>query len=265
MLAEMSTDLALALDPAAMARAARFEPDPWQEDLLRCAEREVILNCSRQSGKSSTVSFLALHEAIYAAPALTLVLAPALRQAKEFFRKVRDGYASLKNEGVPVPAVAELSVLRVEFDNGSRIECVPGKADTIRGFSGTNLLIVDEAAWVSDALYYAIRPMLAVSGGRIFLLSTPFGKRGFFFEVWERGDSSWKRLEIPAAMCPRITEEFLAAERRQLPSWVYDQEYNCRFAATLDSVFRYEDIEAALVDDDDEQLDDAELLEGWAA
>jgi hypothetical protein len=46
-------------------------------------------------------------------------------------------------------------------------------------------LIVDEASRVQDALYQGIRPMLAVSGGRIVLLSTPWGKRGFFFEEWE--------------------------------------------------------------------------------
>jgi hypothetical protein len=62
----------------------------------------------------------------------------------------------------------------------------------VRGFSGTSLLIVDEAARVDDELYYAVRPMLAVSGGVLMMLSTPFGKRGVFYEEWTGGEC-WER------------------------------------------------------------------------
>ena len=77
--------------------------------------------------------------------------------------------------------------LGMELINGSRIEALPGTEKTIRGFSGVDLLIVDEAARVADELYYAVRPMLAVSGGRLMMLSTPFGKRGVFYEEWTGG------------------------------------------------------------------------------
>ena len=73
------------------------------------------------------------------------------------------------------------SRLSIELETGSRIVSLPGREATIRGFSGVHLLVVDEAARVADELYQAVRPMLAVSGGRIVLLGTPFGKRGFFF------------------------------------------------------------------------------------
>jgi hypothetical protein len=59
-------------------------------------------------------------------------------------------------------------------------EALPGTEKTIRGFSGAALLIVDEAARVDDALYYAVKPMLAVSGGSLLMLSTPYGRRGEF-------------------------------------------------------------------------------------
>jgi hypothetical protein len=58
-------------------------------------------------------------------------------------------------------------------------EALLGTEKTIRGFSGAALLIVDEAARVDDALYYALKPMLAVSGGSLLMLSTPYGRRGF--------------------------------------------------------------------------------------
>ena len=36
-------------------------------------------------------------------------------------------------------------------------------------------------------------PMLAVSGGATWLLSTPNGARGFFWEAWEHGGPDWER------------------------------------------------------------------------
>lgn len=65
---------------------------------------------------------------------------------------------------------------------------------------------------MDDALYYAIRPMLAVSGGRLMMLSTPHGRRGVFFEAWDHG-TEWKRYRVPATECPRISPEFLEEER----------------------------------------------------
>jgi hypothetical protein len=84
------------------------------------------------------------------------------------------------------------------LDNGSRSVCLPCKEETTRGYSGVTLLIFDEAARVPDDLYRACRPMLAVSGGRMICLSTPYGKRGFFWEVWSRGGGDWQRFEVLA-------------------------------------------------------------------
>ena len=110
------------------------------------------------------------------------------------------------------------------------------------------LLIIDEAARVNDSLYYAVRPMLAVSRGRMIALSTPFGKRGWFHDEWH-GTGDWQRVKITADQCPRISVEFLAEERRALGERWYRQEYLCSFESVVDAVFAYEDIMAALSDD----------------
>lgn len=118
-----------------------------------------------------------------------------------------------------VPSELE-SALRLELQNGSRIVSLPGKEETIRGYSGVRLLVVDEAARVPDSLYYSVRPMLAVSGGRLVCLSTPFGKRGFFHQEWIEGHG-WERVKITADQCPRISKAFLEEERRSLGDWWY--------------------------------------------
>ena len=106
----------------------------------------------------------------------------------------------------PVAPEAE-SALRLELENGSRIVSLPGKEGTVRGISKVALLIIDEASRVSDdVLYKACKPMLAVSGGSLILLSTPWAKRGFFYDGWKQRQN-YDYYEVPATRCPRISPE----------------------------------------------------------
>jgi hypothetical protein len=247
-MATLADDLTLALDRVTFARVLGLEPDPWQEGLLHSTATRVLLNCSRQSGKSTMSAVLALHRALYHPDSLILCLAPSERQAKELFGKVTDFYRELHGA---TPAQSDRK-LGMHLANGSRIEALPGSERTIRGFSGASLLILDEAARVDDGLYYAVRPMLAVSGGSLMMLSTPFGKRGVFYEEWtsEAGDSSaWERYIVTASECPRIPLRFLEEERKTLGAWWFAQEYECRFMDTVDQVFQTEVIDKAITDE----------------
>jgi hypothetical protein len=234
-------ELRHALDRVAFAESLGVSPDRWQRDLLRSTSDRLLLNCSRQSGKSTMAAVISLNRALYEAGSLVLILAPSERQAKELFSKVAGLYRNLGHE-VSTDSNRKLGMV---LENGSRIEALPGTEKTIRGFSGVDLLILDEASRVDDDLYYAVRPMLAVSGGSLMMLSTPYGKRGVFFEEWTKG-AGWERYEIPATKVPRISSEFLQDERKSLPAWVYRQEYECSFEDTADQVFPYDDVVAAL-------------------
>lgn len=242
----LAVDLRHALDPACFAREALdFFPDPWQEQALRWSGKRLLLNCSRQSGKSTTAAILGLHRAVFYPGSLVLLVSPSLRQSSELFRKVTD---HLNRLDLP-PRKVEDNRLSATFINNSRIVSLPSREHTIRGFSGAALIIEDEAARVPDELYIAIRPMLAVSGGRLILLSTPFGKRGHFFEEFTKGGHGWERIRIPASECPRITDEFLQEERASLGDWWYKQEYECLFTETVDQVFPYDSVMSAITDE----------------
>jgi hypothetical protein len=242
-MAQLRDDLRLALDRVAFAERLGIVPDGWQEDLLRSGSGRVLLNCCRQSGKSTMAALIGLHKALYHPGTLALILAPAERQAKETFSKVAGLYRKA-NPGHTIPSDS-FRKLGMELANGSRIEALPGTEKTIRGFSGVDLLILDEAARVDDALYYSVRPMLAVSGGALMMLSSPAGRRGVFFEEWSEG-IGWERYEVKAEDCPRISEAFLKEERASLPRRVYRQEYECSFEDTDDAVFTFEDVAGAM-------------------
>jgi len=236
--------LAIGLDPVRLAQRVGIEPDDWQADVLRSTAPRLLLNCSRQSGKSTITAVLAIHTALYDAGALTLLLSPSLRQSQELFKKV---VAVYRAAGRPVPPESE-NALSLVLENGSRIVSLPGKEETVRGFSGVRLLVVDEASRVDDGLYLSVRPMLAVSAGRLIAMSTPFGTRGWWYDAW-RGMEPWRRYEVPATLCPRIAPSFLAEEERTLGEFWYQQEYLCRFLDAQSQVFRREDVDRAFTEE----------------
>src|SRR5262245_29028072 len=134
------------LDPVEFSRYVGIEPDPWQAEVLRYDGRRLLLNCSRQSGKSTTTAIKALHTALYKPKSLILLVSPGLRQSQELFRKVKDAF----NTMVDRPGLIEDNKLSLTLVNNSRIVSLPGDQSTVRGYSGVSLILEDEAAQVKD-------------------------------------------------------------------------------------------------------------------
>lgn len=239
-------DLLSADDPVALARRGGFAPYGYQVEALRSPSKQIILNWSRQAGKSTVTSFLPVHLAQYKAKSLTLLLGPGERQAELLLDKVYEALDVIGRDAIKTEVE---NVLELILENGSKIVALPGKDGTIRGYSGVDLIVIDEASRVPDSLYYAVRPMLAASNGSIILLSTPFGKRGFFHAEWIADDPAWHRMEVTAEQVPHISEAFLASERKSLPDMWFRQEYMGEFIETSDQIFSYDVVHGALSDD----------------
>jgi hypothetical protein len=236
---------AIRADGSAMMTLAGMTPDGWQTTLLRSSSDRVLVCASRQVGKSQTSAALALKVALLD-EALVLLLSPSLRQSSELFLKVLALYRDL---GRPVPTVRPRdNSLRLDLGNGSRIISLPGTESTIRGYSGAALLVIDEAARVSDDLYLSVRPMLAVSGGSLVCVSSAYAKMGWYFEEFT-GTNRWERYRILATECPRISPAFLEEERAAMGDLFFRREYECEFSEATDAVFRQIDIDAMGSDD----------------
>src|SRR5262249_22882787 len=136
------------------------------------------------------------------------------------------------------------SVLQLSFANRSRIIALPASESGIRCYTA-DMVVIDEAARIPDPLVAAVRPMLAVSGGKLVGLSTAFAKSGFFYEQWT-GPELWARVRVSAGDCPRIPRDFLEEERRALgPRW-FAMEYECEFRDDVAAVFSSDDIRRAV-------------------
>lgn len=239
---DMARDIRHGLDPVLFARERLgFEPDPWQGSVLNSTSKRILLNCTRQAGKTSTTAVLGLHTGMYQPNSLILLFSKAQRQSSELLAKI---YGHINTMESP-PRLVKEAATELKLANGSRIVSLPGDGDSIRGYSAPNLIVEDEAAFVHDSLYEAFLPMLATSNGRLVLMSTPNGKRGHFYHAWAGGDPKWQRESVTALQVPRISADYLEDMKSEYGPHKFAQEFMCRFVEADDQFFSDEAIERA--------------------
>ncbi|POF61262.1 hypothetical protein CFR73_15115 [Novacetimonas maltaceti] len=239
---DMARELRHALDPVSFAvERLGFQPDPWQSRVLRSPTNRILLNCTRQAGKTSITAILALHTAMYRPRSLILLFSKAQRQSSELLAKIQGHINTMDRP----PVLVKEAATEIKLKNASRVVSLPGDGDSIRGYSAPNLIVEDEAAFVSDDLYEAFLPMLATSNGRLVLMSTPNGKRGHFYAAWSSMSAKWQRESVTADQVPRISREYLDDMRSEYGPWKFQQEFYCKFVEADDQFFSDEAIERA--------------------
>ena len=218
--------------------------DKWQEDVLN-HEGNLTLRTGRQVGKSEVVSAKAEKFAREHPGTTTMIIAASQRQSSLLFEKVRaridlnilkDPNYELAYDNVQKPTLT-----RITFTNGSKIYSLPtGRTGHfIRGFT-IDLLIADEAAYIPESVWTAVTPMMAVSRkerglGWTILLSTPFGKGGYFFESFK--DKDFKAIHVSSEDCKRIPKAFLKKEKQRMTKAEYRQEYQGEFTDEWNQFF----------------------------
>jgi hypothetical protein len=208
--------------------------DPTQRLILTSSAHRVIINSTRQWGKT-TVSVLRAVQLITEQPnSLVIIASPTLRQSGEWIIRAEQmlDRLELHHTGDGVNSVSVLLE-----SNDSRIVGLPDVEANVRGFTAS-MVVIDEAARVTDKMYYkGVRPMLSQSNGDLWMLSTPNGKQGFFYETWQSADPQWLKVSVQATDCPRISPEFLEEQRSVMSSDDFRQEHMCEFIGTGDALF----------------------------
>lgn len=195
----------------------------------------------RQVGKSRTAAWLALWKSVTYGGADILITAKAQRQSMELFNQIkkemRMSDISWSEWGVTSDTRTE-----IKFENGSRIVCLPVGRDgsNIRGY-GTDLIIVDEAAFIKDEIFQQVlSPMLAVGDGDFILLSTPFGKKGFLYQRTD--DPDWYTKQVPSSANPLISDDFIEEQKEILTRTMFRQEILGEFVESADAFFTRDDL-----------------------
>jgi len=209
--------------------------DEWQEKVLK-TKGHLVLRTGRQVGKSTVVAIKAGEYAAKNKKKTILVIASVERQAQLLFEKtlnhVQENYGKMIKKGKDRPTKH-----RIKLTNGSTIYCLPTglTGHGIRGYT-IDLLIADEAAFIPEEVWTAVTPMISVTGGDMILLSTPFGKGGFFYNCFSRKD--FTAFHISSEECPRIPKEFLKIEKENMTELQYAQEYRGEFIDELRQLFK---------------------------
>ena len=233
------------LDPVEFARElCGFWPDPWQQAVLDPTIQDGMLCCSRQSGKTTAVVNRAVQEVVLREGATVLIVSATESHSIEVVLRIR---ALLDRLGVTYRKLPGRQHDYFVPETQSRFLALPCTEKAARSLTAT-LIILDEAAKVPDKVWYALAGTQAATSERAstWMLSTPAGHSGFFAELWHAPDETWTRIRVPATECGRIRPEFLAQRQRELPPWVFAQEFLCQFGDAARAVFRDEDIQAAL-------------------
>lgn len=218
------------------------EPFDYQQDFMDHPSPRKAFVSGRQVGKSRSVAWYALWKAVTYPGSEILITAKAQRQSMELFNQVkkemRISDISNADWGVEKDTRTE-----IHFENGSRIVCLPVGRDgsNIRGY-GTDLVIVDEAAFVKDEIFQEVlSPMLAVGDNEFILLSTPFGKKGFLYRKFDK-DDDWYTKQVPTSANPKVEDKFVKEQKQQLTATQFKQEILGQFVESSDSFFQREEL-----------------------
>jgi hypothetical protein len=204
-----------------------FHPDAPQTDIMTSESKDILVLGSRQTGKSTAAALRALYEALNDDGSTVLLAGPSGRQSGHIMTRSREFAQQLGlTLGAPPPGCDGY-----KLPNGSKIISLPDNNTTVRGFSAPRLIIVDEAAFASDELITALRPMLAVSDGRMMLLTTPNGQSGYFYDKWHEQNEEFHKILCRADQCTRIDAKTLAGFRASMTTAEYAQEFDCQFQA----------------------------------
>ncbi len=238
----MREDLLAGLDPVLVfERAFLATPHEWQYSYLRETHPTLVLK-GRQVGASLGAAALAIHTAKYVPDSLAAIISPSLKQSTEIATRARIG---LRNMG---ERLAQDSASLLRLANGSRILSLPGSPRSVRGWSA-NLLILDEAAYISHETWVAARALVAATGGRLLVQSTPAGEYGDFYELVKAADPSWSHFSVRSDEVPSISKAFLAGERRAMSPDAYAAEYECQFGRAGASLFTADRLKSLILKD----------------
>jgi predicted phage terminase large subunit-like protein len=120
-----------------------------------------------------------------------------------------------------------------DFSNGARLDfhsIGPNAPLSVRG-RGYSLAVCDEAAHIENLrmiLDAAVKPALALAGGRMLMISTPRG-HNHFFDYYQEAEREGVAISAPSSVNPNLKPSELEHLRRTTAPIIFEQEYEAQF------------------------------------
>lgn len=235
-----------------------LEPSPildYQLDYNHAwrTKHKVILNKSRKIGATETGLRTIAQGCydIYRGHNVMIVAGNGIDHAYAFMEKLDNlfygpndkGWTDLNGKVWKYGDLVEKSKgSRLDLYSGVSIKAYAGVPNALRSQENVKCVFISEAAHINRTddigVYTAIRPIAINDPNVDFILeSTPKGKRGFFYNIWE-SDPTYTKLRLPYTVAiDRLISRKVIEEERQNPLIDFRQEYECEFTSSLSAAF----------------------------
>lgn len=165
----------------------------FHKKIPRDHQRKFHINKSRQMGFSETILRVIAYEAFHKYQGGQILIIAGTRQktANKLMKRLRPMFDPIGNTvkgWSPGKRVMDIGAMELlELKNGTSIQALPSSIGSIRGDTKIKAVLIDEAAWFDledDSIVMdAVGPIIFTNQSDLFILSTPNGRRGFFYDL----------------------------------------------------------------------------------
>lgn len=221
-----------------------YTPKEWQRDCHNGLQEHYlnsfhIVKSRRQVGKSIMLEMMLLKAACSHSNSVSYSLSPTLEQARKMFDEIKK---ALKE--TPLMLKCNDTRLIIDFWNGSTINFKSAEqGENLRGYTVKNggIMVVDEAAYISDSVFFTCLPWVNVSKSPVIICSTPKFKTGFFYDFYRRAEDGepgfyrydWTQYDVSEF----LSDEMLELYRRSVPRQKFLTDYIGMFMDLEGNVF----------------------------
>ena len=207
----------------------RIELDDWQKEFLKY-NGDRLLCTGRRVGKTYIMARGAIDRMIKEKTSV-FIFSHTEEQAMIIIAMAKEYLAEVSPKEIK-KSKQFTNKKTISLKNGSIMRCraAGDTGDSGRGFEA-DILIVDEASRMGKFFWLAVRPIILMTAGEIWLGSTPFGKQGYFWEMFN--ESYNLKLKEARFKVFYTTTEKVIKERKITKYWT--KERKIKILAILES------------------------------
>ena len=197
------------------------------------------VNKSRQIGFTELILRILAFRCFnkYAGGNIIIIAGTRELTAKVIMQRFKNLFYNISHE------IVNSSDISLELRNGTVITAYPSNSDSIRGLTKISAIFLDEAAHfnlIDDSkVMDAVQPIADTNRSDLFMISTPNGPKGFFYDI-EIGDNDFEKFsyDIHEAVGWLYTQD-KANEMLENSTMDPDQEYMNKFTTGRDSIWGF--------------------------
>lgn len=213
--------------------------DKWQQDVLDCNSKRILICKGRQIGGTTIFAKKAADRLAKITGEEIMVTSITEEQAQHVIMMVLQ-FLEREHRELLSKKKQDTTKGKIALKNGSTIisKAVGTTGASVRGFT-KGVLWLNEGSRLPEFVFEAAKPMLLTTDGDIWMDSTPFGKQGYFYECFKNENKIWtvfyknteeviKEREISGSWTIEKREgalRLLEQEKKEMTELQYGQEY----------------------------------------